>query len=301
MACAGLASLALAYCVGGVAGAWAADADAVGTAGAVTVTVGDIKKALATYSEEQRKALQGNIGQLRSLVNGQLAEGLVLNDVKAKKIDQQPDVVARLEQARRQILTDAYVTASVPVSSIPESTDAELHQVYENNKATLMGPRQFRLAQIYIALDPNADAAAQQAAEAKKNAVVAKLKNKGTDFAAVAKTDSDQADSAAKGGELPLQPENTLAPALRPIIAGLAKGAISEPIRLGDGWHILKLIDIIPPKQLTFEEVKQQINQKIKESKYNDARSRFVEDLLKKNNPTLMENGLAQLVVVPPK
>jgi peptidylprolyl isomerase len=301
VAYAGLASLVLAYGVNGVSGAWAADSDAVGSAGSVTVTVGDMKKALGAFQEDQRKAIQGNLNQLRTVVNGQLAEGLILNDVKAKKIDQQPDVVARLEASRRQILIDAYVTASVPPASIPDATDAEIRQVYENNKTNLMGPRQFHLADILIALDPKADAATQQAAEAKKNAVVAKLKNKGADFAAIAKTDSDQPDSAAKGGELPLQSENTLTPALRPVIAGLAKGAISEPIRLVNGWHIFKMLDVVPPKQLTLEETRAQINQKIKESKYNDARAQFVEDLLKKNNPALIDNGLSQLIIAPPK
>lgn len=298
---AGLASLALAYCVGGVAAAWAADGDAIGTAGPVTVTVGDVKKALASFSEEQRKAIQGNVGQLTSLVKVQLTEALILNDAKAKKIDQQPDVVARLEASRRQILIEAYVTASVPPTSIPDASDAEIRQVYENNKANLMGPRQFHLAQILIALDPKADTTAQQAAEAKKNAIVAKLKVKGADFAAVAKTDFDQPDSAAKGGELPLQSENTLTPALRPVIAGLAKGAVSEPIHLVDGWHIFKMLDVVPPKQLTLEETRAQINLEIRKSKYSEARGQFAEDLLKKNNPALIDNGLSQLIVAPPK
>jgi peptidylprolyl isomerase len=301
VACAGLATLVIAYCVNGVSGAWAADTDPVATAGTVTVTVGDIKKVLGTIQEEQRKQIQGNLNQLRNVVNGQLVESLILNDVKAKKIDQQPDVIARLEASRRQILVDAYVTASVQPSSIPESTDAEIRQVYENNKANLMGPRQFHLAQIWIALDPRADATAQQTAEAKKNAIVAKLKTKGADFTAIAKTDSDQPDAATKGGELPIQSENTLTPPLRPVIPGLTKGAVSEPIRLADGWHIFKMLDVIPPKQLTLEETRAQINGKIRETKYNEARGQFVEDMLKKSNPALIDNGLSQLIVAPPK
>jgi parvulin-like peptidyl-prolyl isomerase len=42
-----------------------------------------------------------------------------------------------------------------------------------------------------------------------------------------------------KGGDLGWLREDQLIPAVRTAAAGLQEGAVSEPVRAPDGWHVL--------------------------------------------------------------
>jgi hypothetical protein len=82
----------------------------------------------------------------------------------------------------------------------------------------------------------------EEQAKAKADQLEAKLKG-GADFAALAKSDSDDPASAAKGGELGSYSlaNNALSPDIKAVIANLKPGEISAPIKQGPGLYILKV------------------------------------------------------------
>jgi parvulin-like peptidyl-prolyl isomerase len=172
-----------------------------------------------------------------------LANRLVLQEIYAKKWDQQPNVSARLERVRQNALVELYLQQ---VSALPANfpSDDDLQKVYDAYRAALLVPRQFQLAQIFVALPKGADKAAEDQPKKTVDDLERKLKTPGADFASLANN-----NGAKNGGDLGLLRENQIRPEIRAKVIELPKGAASEPTRLEDGWHLVKLIDTGPPKR----------------------------------------------------
>src|SRR5258708_28218894 len=69
---------------------------------------------------------------------------------------------------------------------------------------------------------------------------VLKAKQPGADFAALAHSVSDDAATAERDGEIGWVAEPDLRPEIRSLVIGLAKTAITDPVRLDNRWHILQ-------------------------------------------------------------
>jgi peptidyl-prolyl cis-trans isomerase SurA len=101
------------------------------------------------------------------------------------------------------------------------------------------GPR-VRARHILIALQPSE----ADAAEAYKRAV--KLYDRikaGEDFSEVAKTDSDHAETGAKGGLLGTYTEEQPPPGFAAILTTMVLGSVSQPVQTEFGWHLVKVND----------------------------------------------------------
>jgi peptidylprolyl isomerase len=72
--------------------------------------------------------------------------------------------------------------------------------------------------------------------------------------------------------------------------------AISEPIRLDDGWHILKLIDTKAAYTRTLAEVRDQLVQQMRSERAAALRRVYVGELLKEHPPVLNEFALGNLL-----
>ncbi len=77
---------------------------------------------------------------------------------------------------------------------------------------------------------------------------------------------------------------------------GLAKNALSEPIRLDDGWHILKLIDTKASYTRTLPEVKEALVQQMRSEQASVLRRAYLADLLKKSPPAINEIALSKVL-----
>lgn len=94
---------------------------------------------------------------------------------------------------------------------------------------------QYRIQQILI---KSADPANDNAARAKAETLRARLVG-GADFAKLAKSDSDDAATKDRGGEIDWRSQDALGE-VGATVAGLADNAVSEPIQTAQGWVILK-------------------------------------------------------------
>jgi peptidyl-prolyl cis-trans isomerase SurA len=65
----------------------------------------------------------------------------------------------------------------------------------------------------------------------------------GTDFAQLAKEDSQDPGSASKGGDLGWVNPGMLDPTFEKVMNGLKAGAISEPFKTAFGWHIVQVLE----------------------------------------------------------
>ena len=127
-------------------------------------------------------------------------------------------------------------------------TDEEIKTSYEDHKAAYDKPEQRRIQQIAFKDKAAADAARKELVEGKKN------------FLDVAKEQGATEDDVNLGM---LAKDQLIDPKIAEAAFGLARDAISEPIEGRFATVLVRVIEISEGKESTFEEVKDQVRDKL--------------------------------------
>lgn len=268
----------------------------IARAGTETLTAETLKPYFDGLGEEQLAAFASNPQLLNQAVRTALVEKLVLKEAKAAGWEKRPDVSARLARVMDSALAEIYLQ-EVSRAPVGYPSEAEVRELYEERKAELKIPKQYELAQIYIAgKGDDADKLAAAAHKARVEAVLSKLQARGADFFEVAKTMSDESQSAAQGGRLGWLAEASLRPEVREAVAKLNKGQVSQPLKLQDGTYIVKLLDIREERTASFEEVKDRLAAALREQRARNNRESYLANLLQNNPVSVNEIELEALV-----
>ena len=268
-----------------------ADNDIVARVGNANISGDDIRAYIAALGAREQAALAQDPALLSQAVRALLANRLVLQELLAKKWDQQPSVTAQLDRMREGALVELYLqTASSPPTNFP--SDDELQKTYDANRGALLMPRQFQLAQVFVAAPKDSDKAADDTAKKSLDDIQRKLKAPAADFAAIAGAEND----AKNGGDLGWVAENQIRPEIRTQVMGLAKNAVSEPIRLDDGWHILKLVDTKAAYTRTLPEVRDQLVQQMRAERATTLRRAHLAELLRQTPSAINEIALSRVL-----
>ncbi|WP_266365458.1 peptidylprolyl isomerase [Tellurirhabdus rosea] len=154
--------------------------------------------------------------------------------------------------------TAAYTT---PVGSVsgPVRSRSGYHLVKVNDRRASRG--KLRVAHIRVQVSQQADEQSQQAAEKRINDVYQKLQ-KGESFEDLAREFSDDRESRATGGVLPVREVGRWVPAFEEAAFALSEpGSYSKPFKTRYGWHIVRLLERIPMEP--FEALAPVIRQKV--------------------------------------
>ena len=267
----------------------------VARAGNVAISFDEARALVESLPALEQATLAKDPGLLSQILRSHLTRRAVIAEAASRNFDQQPAVKAQLDRVREQALIDLYLeSVSKPPDGFP--SDAEVQAAYDASKASLEVPRLFRVAQIYVANAKGADKAAEAEARRKLDAIVKKLGAKSADFAAIARAESDDAQTAGKGGEIGWLTEAQMVPGIRSTATALARDAVSEPVRLDDGWHILKLLDARPAGPRPLAEVRDALVSQLRAAKARDLRQAYVAKLLEQNPPAINELALPKVV-----
>ncbi|AIT28304.1 surA N-terminal domain protein [Bordetella holmesii 44057] len=171
-------------------------------------------------------------------------------------------------QAQYLVLDEAAATQGVEVK------DEDIASYYEQNKNRFGTPEQRRASHILINSAASDSADARKAARAKAEEIARQAAANPAGFADLAKKDSQDAGSAAQGGDLGWIAANSVPPSLQQAIAGMSKDAVSGVIESPFGFHILKVTEVKPAQVKTLAEVKDQISGEIRKQL---ASARFAE------------------------
>jgi peptidyl-prolyl cis-trans isomerase D len=157
--------------------------------------------------------------------------------------------------------------------------EAELKTYYEQNSARLAGLEERRASHILINVDKAAPAAERDAARAKAQALLAEVQKAPAQFAELARKNSQDTGSAAKGGDLDFFGRGAMVKAFEDAAFALKKGETSGVVETEFGFHIIRLTDIKQPEQKSFEsqraKLEQEVRAQLAQRKFAEAAEQF--------------------------
>lgn len=260
----------------------------IARAGNKDVTASQIKPYLGDITPAERNALLQNPAALTRAVRSVLLQQQLLAEAIAADWDKNPETKTLLARVRDAAIAESFLES---VTAVPSDYpgDAEITALYESRKESLRIPRQFRLAQIFIS-------SAEDPAKAKTEADSLAATVKTGDFAALAKTHSDEPRTAANGGDIGWLAEESVQPAIRQALAGAAKNTTSGPVALADGFYFVKVLDLKEPRTATLEEVRPQLAAALRQERAALNRQAYLERLQAKSPVTINEIALPDLL-----
>lgn len=170
-------------------------------------------------------------------------------------------------------LAELYLQEEVLKKSVLKERD--LLDYYQRNKDKFQKPEAVRLSHILIKVPPTAQKDEKDTLRKKAEDLLKKLQ-KGDDFAKLAWDNSDD-PSRVKGGDLGEVHRGRLEPEVENPAFALKKGEMSGIVTSIYGFHILKAVDKLPPRQLSFEEIKDKLQKELEEK----GREKRLADLVK--------------------
>jgi peptidyl-prolyl cis-trans isomerase D len=174
-----------------------------------------------------------------------------------------------------------YVTLTPEALGTQVSVDpAEVRKQYDNNLKQYAKPEERQASHILIAVKPDAKDDEKAAAKKKAEDLAAQARRTPAKFAELAKENSQDPGSAAQGGDLGfIARDGSMVKPFEDAVFSGKEGDIIGPVQTDFGWHVIKITAIKPAITQSFDQVKAQIEQELKQQqamrKFVDAADQF--------------------------
>lgn len=245
----------------------AAGGDSVLLQGAgVAITQNDLHAELGVLPPELRAELVADTEKLQQVLDAMYLRRTLSAEAERQNLPQQPDVAQQLQQSRENILANARLRSlEDAAASRMDLIEAQARTEYRADKERFDRPAQTLASHILI---KGTDAASQ----ARAQALLDELKA-GAQFEELARKNSADPGSAARGGSLGWFPAGRMVPEFDAAIAALQQpGDLSPPVKTQFGWHIIRLEKRTPAVAQSYEEVRDQLIASIVTQRRNKAR-----------------------------
>jgi peptidyl-prolyl cis-trans isomerase D len=183
-------------------------------------------------------------------------EGLVASDAEvAKHFEDHKDAYRIGEKRKIRYLTidQEALRARATV------TGQQIERSYNDNMQQYSTPEQVRASHILLKTEGKDDAAVKKQADD----LLAQIK-KGANFEELAKKNSQDTVSAAKGGDLDFFNKGQMVPEFDKVAFELQPGQMSDVVKSSFGYHIIKVTDKKAATTRTLAEVRTQIEDQLK-------------------------------------
>lgn len=247
----------------------------VARAGDLEVSLEDIQAFIAQVRMERKQASLPDADTLMGVAELLLARRILADEAHSSKLDQAPEVVARLRLERERLLSDLRLQQVV---SEADSTDfGQLaYETYLANKDRYGRPEQAKASHILIDTKDRSDEEALQTAQD----LYGQLTENPDLFEQFAKEYSDDPNSGRKGGDLGwFAKEKMVAPFAEAAFALTRNGEISPPVKTRFGYHIIRLDDRKAGEQFPFDKVRPQIIAQLREKHRKDLKGSYLQEI----------------------
>lgn len=139
-------------------------------------------------------------------------------------------------------------------------TDADLRKAYTEGIARFSVPEERRASHILVKAEQGASSAERAKARAKAEALLAEVRKTPAAFAELARKNSDDPGSAAKGGDLDFFGRGQMVKPFEDAAFALKVGQTSDIVESDFGFHIINLTAVRGGQTRPFEEVRAEVD-----------------------------------------
>lgn len=247
-----LATLALAACTPKAADNAAAPTTTEKEAVAATVNGTPISKSVVDLYLKQQRGMPDTPETRKMIIDDVAITMLVAQEAVKKGLDKSPEALDQIEMAKQRVLAQAFVQDYLKSN---KPTDAQLTTEYDKLKAQYSG-NEFKAHHILVKTEDEA------------KAIIAKLNKDPKQFETLAKAQSMDTGSKAKGGDLGWFNPRNMVPEFSAAVEKLEKGKFTEtPVKSQFGFHVIMLDDTRPMAQTIppLEQVKDGLSQRVEQ------------------------------------
>ena len=188
-----------------------------------------------------------------------IAREVFMQEAQKRGLDKAPDFKVQMELARQSILIRELFADFQKKNPV---TDAEIKAEYDKFVSANSG-KEYKVSHILVESEDEA------------KAIIASIK-KGSKFEDIAKKQSKDPGSGAKGGNLDWANPGSYVAEFTEALIKLEKGKMTQtPVKSQFGWHVIRLDDERLAELPKFEEVKPQVAEQLQQQKL----AKFQEDL----------------------
>jgi peptidyl-prolyl cis-trans isomerase C len=159
-------------------------------------------------------------------------------------------------------------------------SDIEIRAFYDNNPEAFKQPERVKASHIFNKVDPTADASQKAEAKKKIDLVQAKLR-KGEDFGALAKEYSE-GPSGPEGGDLGYFTRGQMVKPFEDAAFAMKPGEVSGVVETKFGYHLIKVTDKKPEITMSYDDVKERLEEFLKQRKIQEEINVYVKRLEEK-------------------
>ncbi len=221
---------------------------------------------------------------LEVVVNNQIDQ-----DAKKLKYQKDPEIKKLVDNYRNGLIREKYLNDNI----YSKVTDEDVEKEYDRLVRNLEGKEERRIKHILVENEDEIERVRRS---------VLRTGN----FERIARQKSIDTVSGENGGDIGYVLKEELVPEFGDMAFILKIGEISKPVKTQYGWHIIKVEDARPAQFLPFEEVKENIRQRLQQqaiqdylvSLTKDADVEFKIDLQAPNNLNSEENKNVEEIVI---
>lgn len=236
----------------------------VAAQGGIEVTLQDVDAEAANIPENDRVGFFDNPKRIESVIMGLLQKKLMATEARASHLDRDPAVKAQMELAVTTALAKAQVEQHRKQLKLPDFKQFA-SEYYLGHKDEFVVKGNVTVEHVLIGTKNNAHSEVEAHALADK--VYGEAKAHPDRFEALVEKYSDDPSKANNKGRI----ENAQSPKMAHAFADTAAhlqtpNEISQPVKTEFGYHVLKLIERTPDRQMPFDEVQDRIAAKLKKN-----------------------------------
>lgn len=248
-----------------------------------TLTREDVQSELNSLPEMAKQFFAGPEGTAKFVDELSKKEMLYL-EAKKLGLDKDKDFEKKVEDFKKINLINQLLEKEIEATT--KVTEKDAQDYYNSHKDEFTMRNEVRVAQIVLKNEDDAKKAYDRI-------------KKGEDFAKVAATMSTDKKTAKSGGFMGSFKRGELAPEIEATVFRLKNGEVSTPLKLKDGYHIFRVIDVKGPV-VTFDQVKDMVIHKLTGERQKVAFDKYIENLKKNYKIDINKEELAKVQSLSP-
>lgn len=226
-----------------------------------TVTLADINAFMMRIPPDRRAGFIESPDRVTKMITDTLRNTQLAKLALEQKLDQDPAVQAQIAFGTNEALAQAYLNAFDSTLKIP-SMEAAAREEYQVNKSKYTSPAKLEVQNVLIAPSPTRPEVETKALADK---VRAEAEANPAAFDQLVEKYSEDPTKAQNKGVIEDGTSSKLVPQFVAAVKALHRpNEISPVVQTQYGYHIIRLIKRNPGKQLAFDEVKKDIEDKLR-------------------------------------